>query len=155
MSARPWTTGELQVMRLFASLGSNAVALLLGRTVTSVEAKARDLHLSLQITNEDIDIAAAPGRLLVRVREVIGLQICPMCGKRLATMRDTGMCRCCHLDQLIALRETQLAEEVRLRKLTKLRQDKHRLRICDNCNEAFFPRANSPATRCPDCGGSE
>lgn len=155
MSARPWTTGELQVMRIYAGLGVNSVALLLERSVTSVESKARELRVSLQITNEDIDVSTAPGRLLVRLREAVGLQICPMCGKRLATMRETGMCRCCHLDQLITLRETQLAEEVRLRKLTKLRQDKHRLRICDSCNEAFFPRANSPATRCPDCGGSE
>ena len=155
MSSRPWTTGELQVLRRFAGLGAASIASLLERSVSSIEGKARDLHVSLVITNEDIDVSAATARLLQRIRETPGLQICPMCGKRLATMRHTGMCRCCHLEQLIALRETQLAEEIRLRKLTKLRQDKRRLRICEGCGDAFYPRPTSAATRCIDCGGTE
>jgi hypothetical protein len=70
-------------------------------------------------------------------------------------MKATGMCRTCHLDQLIVLRETQLTEAIRERKLTSLRQNKHRLRICVICDRPFFPRPTSKAIKCEMCGGTE
>lgn len=155
MTAQPWTTGELQVLRSFAQLGPSVIAVLLDRTDDSVKNKAKELGISLAVTGIDVDVASLSTRMLTRIREVPGLQVCPMCGKRLASMRATGMCRCCHLDQLIALREEQLSEEIRLRRLTKLRQDKRRLRICESCGDAFYPRPTSTATTCPDCGGAE
>lgn len=153
MTTRAWTTGELQVLKTYASLGASTVAALLERSISSVEHKAREVRISLEVTREDIDVTSASARLLAKVREIPGLAICPLCAKRFATMKSTGMCRSCHLEQLIALREEQLAEEIRLRTLTKLRQDKHRLRICDECNRAFFPRANSSTAICGECGG--
>lgn len=154
MTSKEWTTGEIQVLRTFRNIGAKGLAQLLERSISSVEHKARDLGVSLEITPTDVNVETVTDKILMRLYEVTNLQICPMCGKRLATMR-TGMCRCCHLDQLIALREEQLAEEIRLRKLTKIRQDKRRLRICATCGDAFYPRLTSKAQRCADCGGDE
>lgn len=109
----------------------------------------------MKITGEDIDVSVITEKILARIREIPDLNICPVCGKRLATMKRTGICRPCHLDALIALRETQLAEEVRLRRLQKLRQDKARLRICPKCYSDYYPRAGSRMTRCENCGGRE
>ena len=154
MTPRPWHTGELQVLRIWAPLGAPTIAALLDRSLSSVEHKARELGISLKASGEDIDITQTPTKILARIREVPTLQICPMCGKRLATMKQTGMCRVCHLDQLIQLRETQMAELTRERKLTKLRQDKKRLRICSSCERAYFPRQDSKATLCSECDGT-
>lgn len=152
---KPWTSQEITIVKHYGPLGSSLLAALLDRSIDSIESKAKELRISLVIANDDVDVSELVDRILTRIKEAPELQLCPMCGKRLATMRATGMCRCCHLDQLIALREEQLAEEIRVRKLTKLRQDKRRLRICDDCSQAFFPRLTSDSTRCPDCGGSE
>lgn len=141
-------------MRVYANLGAKVVSELLERSQGSVEAKARELRISLVITGDDVPVPDS-AKLLSRIREIPELNICPLCGIRFANMRATGMCRACHLDQLIAHRETQLAELVRERKLTKLRQDKARLRICDGCGQAFYPRSSSRAKRCERCGGSE
>lgn len=154
MTNKEWTTGEIQVLRTFNGIGAKALAQLLERSVNSIEHKARELRVSLEITPSDINVEQVTDKILIRLHEVTQLQVCPMCGKRMAVMR-TGMCRCCHLDQLIALREEQLAEEIRLRKLTKIRQDKRRLRICETCGDAFYPRMTSKAKQCADCGGVE
>lgn len=154
MTQRPWHTGELQVLRTYAHLGAKVVGQLLERSTASVEGKARQLGVSLTVTGDDTPVPNSAA-LLARIREIPELNICPLCGTRFANMRNTGMCRACHLDQLIAHRETQLAELVRERKLTKLRQDKARLRICDGCGQAFYPRANSKSQRCEKCGGYE
>lgn len=155
MTPRPWNMGEVKILRTFAGLGAEAVATLLERSIGSVEAKAKELRVSLVVTGEDIDVTLTPTQILARLREVPDLQICPLCGMRLATMKATGMCRPCHLDQLIALRETQLAEAIRQRKLTSLRQNKHRLRICEACDRPFYPRPESKTARCAECGGGE
>lgn len=155
MTARDWNTGEIQVLKLWAPLGATTIAALLNRSVSSVEHKARELRVSLKATRDDIDIQQTPIKILAKIREVPELQICPLCGKRLATMKATGMCRTCHLDQLIVLRETQLTEAIRERKLTSLRQNKHRLRICVICERPFFPRPTSKAIKCEMCGGTE
>ena len=151
MKPRPWHTGEIRVIHAYASLGAQGIATLLDRTAASVEHKARDLKVSLEITGEDIDISRETTKILQRIAEAPTLGICPLCGIRLATMKATGVCRACHLDQLIALREAQLVEIARERKLTKLRQDKKRLRICTKCGRPFFPRPSSPAIYCEDC----
>lgn len=151
MTARAWTTGELKVMREFASLGAPAVADLLERSVSSVEAKARELRLSLSNTGDDVDVSRETVAILSRLKMAHRLPICPSCGLRVAIMRTTGMCRVCHLDQLIELRETQMQELVRERKLTKLRQDKRRLRVCDICGDAFYPRVAEKPDVCSKC----
>lgn len=151
MTNRPWNTGELKVLRVFGSLGAIQLAELLERSASSVQAKARELHVSLEVTGEDIELSWSSAQLLERVRRTPGLSICPLCGLRLAIMRNTGMCRVCHLDQLIHLREVQLAELARERKLTKLRQDKRRLRICTVCGDAYYPRMAAKQQVCARC----
>lgn len=155
MTPRPWHTGELQVLKIWAPLGAVTIAAILDRSVASVEHKARELRISLTQTGEDIDVTQTPTKILDRLAQAPDLQVCPLCGKRLATMKATGMCRVCHLDQLILLRETQLAELVRERKLTKLRQDKKRMRVCSSCGRPYFPRESSGTKTCSDCGGNE
>lgn len=155
MTNRPWNTGEIKVLRIYAALGASGIAQLLERSISSVESKARELRVSLVATGDDFDLTLAPDVMLQRISEAPDLNICPLCGTRLATIKATGMCRVCHLDQLIALRETQLAELTRVKRLTKLRQDKRRLRICDGCFRDFYPRPDSKATKCADCGGAE
>jgi uncharacterized protein with PIN domain len=155
MTQKEWTTGELQVIKQFATLGAPVIARLLERPLGQIENKAVELKVSLEATSDDVSLDGVVTRIIQRIVESPELSICPSCGKRLASMRETGMCRCCHLDQLIALRQEQLAEEIRLRKLTKLRQDKRRLRICEVCGMDFYPRAESTGARCADCGGSE
>lgn len=125
--------------------------MLLDRSVISVKHKAQELGISLKITGEDIDLSEQPAKILQRIREVPMLNICPMCGIRFAIMRDTGMCRPCHLDQLIILRETQLEEAIRERELTKLRQDKKRGRLCNQCDKVYFPRSTTRRQICPEC----
>lgn len=146
--ARDWTTLELQVLRLFSSMGTASVALLLERSQASVEKKAQEMSLSLKRTGEDIDLNIAPDRILSWVRETPMLRLCPMCGHRLAIMQRTGLCRPCHLDRLIDLRREQLDVIAREKRLAKLRQDKKRMRICDDCGRAFFPRPSSSDTNC-------
>lgn len=153
MSLRPWNTGELKVLREFAGLGARGVAQLLERSEKSVQAKARELRISLVATGEVISVHGAEVKILERIRKAPELEICPLCGTRLANMKSTGICRVCHLDQLITLREVQMLETARERKLTKLRQEKRRLRVCATCGRPFFPRVGSTATTCADCEG--
>lgn len=153
MTKRPWTTGEIKVLRLFAGLGRDVVAQLLDRSPGSIEAKAKEIHISLVINEEDIDISRVGDGIIAKIRETPLLQVCPICGVRLATMRATGVCRVCHLDQLIDLREAQLLELARERKLVKLRQDKRRLKVCVICGRPFFPRVGSTVEVCQECDG--
>lgn len=145
---RQWTTAELQIMRLYNGLGRDALAALLERTPKAVEVIASLNGISLRITDEDITVNARVLHMLERIKETPGLQVCPMCGKRFARMR-TGICRCCHLDAILEAHRDALDEEIRLRRIDKARQDKSRLRICDQCRQPFFPSSTSPL--CQDC----
>ncbi len=155
MTPRPWTTGELKVLRLFGTLGASNVAKLLERSTSSVEKKARELRIPLVSNGEDFVLTKETSRILAHLKEVPNLNVCPVCGLRLAIMKSSGICRVCHLDALISLREVQLTEQAREKKLTKLRQDKRRLRVCAYCGDAFFPRASATIEFCPKCEGTE
>lgn len=146
-----WNTTEIKVIRLYAGLGGSALAELLERSRSSVEAKAQELGISLVVEHTDIEVDRNAARLLDLTRESVWAQICPVCGKRFVRMKSTGTCRCCHLDLLLSVHQEQLDELVRLRKLAKARQDKRRLRVCEKCGAAFFPRHTSTASTCGDC----
>lgn len=148
---REWTTQELRVLKAYAGLGREAVAELLERSPKAVEWAAIMNGISLKVSDTDIEVTTTT--IIERVRETPTLSVCPMCGKRFARMKQTGMCRCCHLDLLLDLHQEQLDEQIRLRKLDKARQDKRRMRVCDRCGQPFFPRTTSTETMCADCGG--
>lgn len=150
-ATRPWTMTEIRALRAYATLGAGGVADLLERTPASVKSKATELRVSLVRTREDIDLRVLPGRLLEMVRRSPHLPVCPGCGRRLVMIQSTGLCRVCHLDRLIELRQEQLEVIARGQKLAKLRQDKKRLRVCDECGAAFFPRVTSAKTLCSRC----
>lgn len=150
---REWSMQELRVMKAYAGLGSKAIAVLLERSQRQVEWAAVMHGVSLRQVDEDIEVQAETLNTLERIRDTPTLSVCPMCGKRFARMKASGMCRCCHLDLLLDLHQEQLDEAIRLRKLDKARQDKRRLRVCDRCAQPFFPRTSSKETVCADCGG--
>lgn len=152
MTARDWTTHEVRVLRAYAGLGRDAVAAILERTPHAVAAAARSHGISLRVSEDDLETQAEALNTLERIREAPGLDVCPMCGKRFARMRASGLCRCCHLDQLLELHQERIDEEIRLRRLDKARQDKRRLRVCSSCGEPYFPRPDSPVETCRDCG---
>lgn len=150
---REWSMQELRILKAYAGLGSQAIAALLERTPRQVEWAAVTHQVSLRKVEDDIEVNAAVLNTLERIKETPLLSVCPMCGKRFARMKATGMCRCCHLDLLLDLHQEQLDEAIRLRKLDKARQDKRRLRVCERCAQPFFPRTSSTETICADCGG--
>lgn len=149
---REWTTQELRVLKAYAGLGKTAISVILERSPQSIEWAATMNGISLKISDEDIDTQAVALRLVETLRDTPSLPVCPMCGKRFARMKS-GMCRCCHLDQLLTLHQESLDEKIRLRKLDKARQDKRRMRVCERCGQPFFPRPSSTEDLCQDCGG--
>lgn len=155
MTDREWMPAELKVLRLFATLGPEQVAELLDRDQADVEAKAAAEQIALERTGGDIDLGVDSTKLLQWVRQSTSLALCPSCTRRLAMVKTTGLCRVCHLDQLIALRDEQLEVIAREKKLAAKRKQKQRLRVCYGCGDAFFPRESSPATLCPRCTGDE
>lgn len=155
MTARDWTPAELKVLRLFATLGPEQVAELLDRDLADVVAKAAEENITLERTDADIDLGLDAPKLLQWIRQSTSLTLCPSCTRRLAMVKTTGLCRVCHLDQLIALRDEQLEVIVREKKLAAKRKQKQRLRVCYGCGDAFYPRENSTATLCGRCSGAE
>lgn len=153
MTQRSWTTSEVKILRDFASLGSLGVAELLDRSKTSVEAKAKTCGISLIASGDDIAISKEVEAIVKRLNLYLRLSICPACGIRVAIVKKSGTCRVCYLDALITIREEQILELARERKLTKLRQDKRRLRVCYRCNDPFFPRAEASKELCSKCEG--
>ena len=154
MSARSWTLDEIKVLRAFAALGVDALADLLERSPSSITAKATELQVSMRITGDDIDLGLLPARIIAWVRESPRLHLCPSCGRRLARVRSTGLCRVCHLEGLLDIRREQLEVVIREKQLAQLRQQKKRMRVCRGCGAAFYPKTASTATRCKTCGGS-
>ena len=145
---RPWSTQEIRVLKAYAPLGKDALALLLERPARQIKWAATTHSISLAISEDDIEAATD---IVDKVRDTPGLAICPMCGRRFARMKTTGMCRCCHLEQLLDVHQEQLDEQIRLRKLDKARQDKRRVRVCDRCGRPFYPRPSSTDRLCQEC----
>ncbi|HAM24580.1 MAG TPA: hypothetical protein DCM51_03360 [Actinobacteria bacterium] len=148
---REWTTQELRVLRDYAGLGAIDLAHLLHRSPKAVKLIARRQGISLRRSDDDIPVGRLSAELLARIRANPGLAVCPMCGKRFARIPTTGMCRCCHLDALIDAHQESIEEQIRLRRLDKVRQDKSRMRVCDSCGRPFFPRTSSQSSVCRDC----
>jgi hypothetical protein len=153
MTKREWTTGEIKVLRLYQSAGILVLSLILDRSVSSIKNKAQQLNLSLEPSGEDFDIRKGGDYILNRIQEAPNLDVCSLCGIRLASMKKTNLCRTCHLDQLIQIREEELLELERKKRLTAIRQQKARLRICSICGSAHYPKTNSKTDRCRTCGG--
>lgn len=130
---RPWTTAEVKALRLVARLGKHGAATLLARSPGSVAAKAREIGVVLVETNDALAVDGEVVALLTRIRETPGLVVCPMCARRYATVKQTGLCRVCHLDRLIGLHREQSDIDDRQRTLAAFRQEKRRRRLCDDC----------------------
>lgn len=146
---RLWSVQEIRVVKAYADLGAAGVAELLDRSPQSVRHIAAMKGIPLRDSGEDVEILTV--EILEKIKDAPTLSVCPMCGKRFARMKATGMCRCCHLDQLLDLHQERLDEQIRQLKLDKARQDKRRLRVCEKCGRPFFPRPSSKEILCGDC----
>lgn len=134
------------MLRTFAAYGVQGLARLLERTPAAVRSKARELDIDLTEDPDSIDLRRAPERAISWVRKSTQLRICPSCSVRLATMH-TGVCRPCHLDRLIEMKQEEIAAKAKEKKLLAMRKRKQRVTACVVCGITFFPR-NSHESRC-------
>lgn len=153
MNGREWGTRELRVLRSCSGLGVDRMAILLGRSRKAVQRYAEREGVSLRDTGEDVTVTA-DALALMDANPAAAALVCPLCHARFHRMRS-GMCRRCHLEALLELADDEQAEQERLRRLNKARQDKRRLRLCDTCGRPFHPRPTSPETSCEACRGRE
>lgn len=119
-SCRPWTTLELKQLRESRQLGAQAVAELLGRSITCVKSAASRAGISLRRPGSrrglvlgqpracslrpDVRDDLVGGRVSAEVvRRRMDLEaeaaLCPTCARRSVEGR-TGECRVCHLRRL-------------------------------------------------------
>jgi hypothetical protein len=119
---RPWTSKEVAWLRANGSMGREAVAESLGRSIASVRDAAARHRVSLRrpgcncglilgqprgvSLRADLRDDLASGRidpelLARRMRTDEALALCPSCGRRLARVVATGKCRKCTVDALI------------------------------------------------------
>jgi len=126
--SRMWTTADLVVMREHAHLGAAAVALLLGRSVTSVRFEAHRFRISLRRTGERRGLVLGQPRgqailpvirgdvvsgkvsaeaIAERMTLLRDAALCPVCARRPIEVPSSGYCVCCHKR---LLSEAHLAE---------------------------------------------
>lgn len=146
---KPWTTGELRILRENAGLGAAEVARLLNRSVSSVRCMALRQRISLRKPGsrrglvlgqprgesigaqirEDVVSGRIDAEILAqRMALIQDAELCPSCGRRPVEVRSTGFCTCCHKDRLT---EAHLAEVEKIdaqRALWSSRQTLHRAR---------------------------
>lgn len=114
-----WTTADVTFLRKHAHLGVAEVSRLMGRSVGSVKEAARRHRISLRRRGERRGILLGQPRHF-RLRELLPAEVdretaaliltrqqldeeaelCPSCGYRLATVRQTGLCLPCHKRRL-------------------------------------------------------
>ena len=116
-----WTTVELRELRDHGRLGAVAVALLLGRTVSSVKSAASRGGISLRQPGSrrglvlgqprccslraDMRGDLVSGRVsaeavAARVKLDREAALCPVCARREIASRGNGLCRVCYLQKL-------------------------------------------------------
>lgn len=147
VTIRPWTTGDLAVLRENASLGAAEVARLLGREERAVRQAAYRHRISLRRRGSRRGLVLGQPRgvsLGAELREDLlsgkvdaaviarrmaadhDAELCPCCGRRPVRVEASGMCRVCHLEALAAHHLELLAEIQAQRELWTARQQVHR-----------------------------
>ena len=120
---KPWTTGDLRLLRQYGHLGAVAAAELLGRSPRAVKCAAYRYRISLRRRGcrRGLVLGQPRGCSLAReIREDIvsgrvnaetmarrmalapDAPLCPCCAHRPAEVRSSGFCLQCHNDRLIA-----------------------------------------------------
>ena len=155
---REWTKHEEQAMVKLSCLGLDHVSLALARSKDSIKSKAKRLRaegVEIVFGSDDaIDATQmTPAGVIDSIRASVSQPICPGCGNRPASVIATGLCARCHYERVVEDRRERLDVLIARRRLDVMRQRKHRLRICESCLAAFYPRKSSPTTICPRCEG--
>lgn len=151
MMGRPWTIAEIQDLKTLAPLGLKHIAWALDRSEHSIRCKAHEHGISLKVSAEVEAFATIRPDTSQRLVDIAHSYLCPACGARRASVKTTGFCGPCHYDLIIETKKADLEVEVRHRQMTALRQQKRRLRVCEDCGQDFYPRLESRHTLCPDC----
>ncbi len=126
---RSWTSLELRAMREHAHLGIEAVALLLGRSATSVRLQSARFRISLRTEGERRGLVLGQPRgqaILPRIRgdimdgtvsdEAIAARmalsrdaaLCPVCARRPIEVASSGWCLPCHRERLVSAHLAEL-----------------------------------------------
>jgi hypothetical protein len=152
--SKPWTSGELELLRRLAPLGAVRAAQELGRTVWSVRSAAKRHGISLRrqgerrglILGQPRGVSSSADPRIARLRAAVlsgevdparvvevgrasllpDTPVCPACGVRPVTVSLTGFCRPCHLRALAAGHAHELEVRQAARELDRERQRKHR-----------------------------
>jgi len=153
---RPWTTGELALLRKHASEGAEAVAAVVGRSISSVRCAASRHDISLRRPGErrgrvlgqvrDADLPPGyredilDGRLdATEIAEHMRLAadpdtpLCPECVRRPVSVPKTGLCGVCHKRRLAESHREKLDELEAQRDLWRSRQQLKRERDREPC----------------------
>lgn len=153
---RPWTSGELALLRQLATGGAEVAAAILGRSVASVKTIAYRYDISLRASGErrgarrgtESPNAAgvAGGRVGALARAVrdgsielefleelvhagVMAPLCPTCGMRPQDpTRRTGLCTVCHIDRLTDAHNLAMQTAAARRRLDAARASKYRRR---------------------------
>jgi hypothetical protein len=98
---RGWTHSEGEALRVLSPLGGKACALTFDRSLKSIECKAAQLGVSLRRRScgGNTGEACTPV-VLKRVRELSLAELCPACGRRPISVKNTGLCGRCHFEGL-------------------------------------------------------
>ena len=139
---KPWTTGELAILRTHAHLGAACVADLLGRSVSSVKNAAYRNRISLRPRGcrrglilgqpRGVSLRREVRESLVRDRRDELLErrakvdadaaLCPCCAKRPARHSRTGYCTPCAIEHQTAAYEELTASDAAMQKAWAARQ---------------------------------
>jgi hypothetical protein len=148
---RPWTSLEIRYMREHRADGAAAIAEALDRSKGAVQQAAHRARISLRrkgcragtvlgqprgvslkrtirddLVSGTVDAAVLDERL--RLDAQGRLDLCPSCGRRVATVRLTGFCRKCHLEAQTMHHLDLLAEVEARRERWQARQQLKRAR---------------------------
>ena len=145
-----WTTAEIRILRDNADEGAVGVARLLGRSTSSVEHAAyrhrvslrrpghrcgsvlgqpRGVRLRAAMRADIVDGRVSATLIAARMKIDHDAALCPCCGYREIEVKNSGLCRPCHVSRLIQGHKDALAAIEAQRRLWSVRQELHRARV--------------------------
>lgn len=151
VSFRPWTTSEVRALKALAPYGTEGCAVLLGRTQASIRHTARRHQIAIVSGSTDQPLTDEARRILLQATDSVRLPLCSRCVTRPATVTEHDLCRVCWLEHVVDTYKADAIAAVYAREKARLRQLKHRGRVCSRCRQVYSARQTSTETRCRTC----